>query len=83
MPDEGFDGLAVIDIEAWTPVWANNLHAPNFHSKRYSTYSIQLVHDAHPSWNAAAVLAQATKDFETAAVAFIVATLDLCSKPVT
>jgi hyaluronoglucosaminidase len=78
--DPLFSGLAVFDWEAWTPVWENNAHPTNYHGKRYSDLSVQLVKDAHPDWPAAKVNAEAKATFQQAAVNFIVRTLELCAR---
>jgi hypothetical protein len=79
LPDKHFAGHAVIDFEAWTPIWEENTHPDTWHGKRYQTYSLQLVREAHPGIanDTAKVAAMAKKEFEAAAVRFFVATLDL------
>eukprot|EP01052_Picozoa_sp_SAG31_P046334 SAG31_NODE_8818_length_1382_cov_1.386594_1_plen_369_part_00 len=78
--DPDYSGLAVFDWEAWTPVWENNAHPTNYHGKRYSDLSVKLVKEAHPDWPDDKVNATAIKTFETAAVDFIVKTLELCTR---
>ena len=63
-----FDGNCVIDFEEWNGVWEETY-------PRYQNKSLELVRQAHPSWDATQILAEARSTYETAAVEFLVATL--------
>jgi hypothetical protein len=58
----------VIDFEDWNGVWEET-------HPSYQNASIQIVREQYPSWSVEQVTAQAQTDFETAAVAFLVATV--------
>ncbi len=76
VPQEDFDGNIVLDWEAWTPNWDFcDSSDPNWMSEHYPLYSIGLVQKEHPTWNLTQVIAQARKEFETAALEFMVETL--------
>jgi hyaluronoglucosaminidase len=34
IPDPEWDGNAVFDFEAWTPIWEQNQNSDNWHGKR-------------------------------------------------
>jgi hyaluronoglucosaminidase len=77
LPDPDYDGNAVLDFEAWTPIWAgNDALDPGWHWIGYQLYSIELVKQAHPDWNDSQILATAASDFQTAGTEFFVATLE-------
>ena len=76
IPDPQYDGLAVFDFEAFTPIWSEDTGAGGWHSKAYRTYSVKLVRQAHPTWTAAQVEAQAILEFETAATQLFVSALE-------
>ena len=78
LPDPEWAGNAVFDFEDWTPVWAQNNNPSWWHGVRYQNLSIALVGAAHPTWNSSQILAAAQEEFEAAAVAFFVQTLQLC-----
>eukprot|EP00040_Diaphanoeca_grandis_P013058 m.66052 g.66052 ORF g.66052 m.66052 type:complete len:440 (+) comp23635_c0_seq3:116-1435(+) len=80
MPDPSFSGLGIYDFEAWVPIWEDNTASVNWHSSRYTRYSMELVKQQHQDWNATQIEALAKQEFETAAINFFVATLNLCSK---
>ena len=76
IPDVHYDGLAVFDFEAFTPIWSEDTGAGGWHSKAYRVYSMKLVQQAHPSWARAKVEAEATKQFEAAATQLFVSALE-------
>ncbi len=63
IPNKTFSGLAVLDMESWRPLWAQNYDA----MKVYQTKSIELVANMHPTWSKQQIDAEAQKEFETAA----------------
>ena len=67
IPDAQYDGLAVFDFEAFTPIWSEDTGAGGWHGKAYRVYSMKLVQQAHPSWTHGQVEVEATKQFEAAA----------------
>lgn len=73
IPDEDFQGLAVIDWENWRPLWDRNWDTKDIYRKA----SRKLVKDKHPDWGPAQIEAQSLKDFEVAAQAFMEETLRL------
>ena len=75
--DPNWDGNAVFDFEAWTPIWAQNIGSGSWHSNVYQKASIELVKAAHPTWNDVKVYAEAGKEFQAAALNFMVETLKL------
>ncbi len=76
IPDAQYDGLAVFDFEAFTPIWSEDTGAGGWHGKAYRVYSMKLVHMAHPSWTHAQVEAEATKQFEASATQLFVSALE-------
>ncbi|XP_058415288.1 hyaluronidase-1 isoform X3 [Diceros bicornis minor] len=73
MPASNFSGLAVIDWEAWRPRWAFNWDAKDIYRQR----SRALVQRQHPDWSAPLVEAAARDQFQGAAQAWMVRTLQL------
>ncbi|XP_078517392.1 hyaluronidase-1 isoform X2 [Lissotriton helveticus] len=71
-----FYGLAVVDWEAWRPLWVRNWDK----MKIYVDQSIQLVSKRHPDWPHVRVVEEAQKEFEAAARAFMKETLALGQK---
>ena len=80
IPDPQWDGNAVLDFEAWTTVWELNTGSGDWHSVRYQNYSIHLVQKEHPEWPKEQIVAEAKKEFESAATEFFVETLNTCKK---
>lgn len=73
IPDEDFQGLAVVDWESWRPVWDRN-----WDSKRvYQEASKALVRASHSEWSPAQVESAARAQFEEAARKFMEETLKL------
>ncbi|KAM9185656.1 hyaluronidase-1 [Dugong dugon] len=73
IPAPDFSGLAVIDWEAWRPRWAFNWDAKDIYRKR----SRALVQEQHPNWPFPQVEATAQGQFQKAAQAWMVGTLQL------
>ena len=78
--DPEWDGNAVFDFEAWTPVWIQNIGSGGWHSKAYQNLSYVLVEQQHPTWNVSQIYAEAKKQFETAALNWMVQTLRAVKK---
>lgn len=76
IPDPDFAGLAVIDFQAWKPLFRQNFNELHIYQDR----SIALVGQKHPDWNATQVKEQAQKDFNDAARSFLEETLKLAVK---
>ena len=74
IPDPLATGVLALDYEGWQPVWDELLGA------QYKRFSEDLVRTAHPSWAAAAVTAEAARQFESAAEAFYTATFTTLRK---
>ena len=72
VPDESYDGLAVIDFEAWRPLFEHN-----FDSKEvYQNASIDLVKKQNPTWsNESVIVATAKAQWDNAAQLFMESTL--------
>ena len=77
LPDVEWDGYAVIDFEAYTPVWDMNV---GFGGGAYANASLALARQRHPGWPADKQLADAKMRFESAAMTFFVETLRVCSR---
>ncbi|XP_076869972.1 hyaluronidase-1 [Brachyhypopomus gauderio] len=73
VPERTFQGLAVVDWESWRPLWERNWGVKHV----YWQGSRELVRAQHPHWTPKQVEAQAVKDFEGAARAFMEETLKL------
>ena len=65
VPDPNFTGLAVIDWEAWRPIFERNHY--NIGMRIYIQKSEELVRRAHPDWSEDKVKREAAEEFETAA----------------
>ncbi|WKX97270.1 hypothetical protein Q1695_013157 [Nippostrongylus brasiliensis] len=76
IPDENYDGLAVIDLEEWRPLWAMNFGAKAV----YRNMSIKLVHEKHPKLSLEKAKIHAEKEFNEAARKFLVETLITAKK---
>eukprot|EP01052_Picozoa_sp_SAG31_P021795 SAG31_NODE_1703_length_7495_cov_3.115062_1_plen_387_part_00 len=76
IPDKSWRGNAVLDFEAWTPIWERNgrYFGPGV-MNRYQNLSLQLVQKQHPSWPLAKQLDAAKSQFESAALNLLVQTL--------
>jgi hyaluronoglucosaminidase len=72
IPDEHFRGLALIDWEAWKPVWGRNWDS----RKIYQVQSIKLVQQQHPDWPQQTVLNEAIRQFQSAAQLWMEKTLE-------
>jgi len=76
IPDHNWSGLAVIDFEAWSPIWDSNTQSTNsWHGKIYQTASTTLVKNQHPDWSQSAIEAQAKIEFQSAGIKYFVQTL--------
>lgn len=71
-----FDGLGVIDFEAWRPVWGQNFGT----LKAYQTYSVQLERQRDPSASDSTLQTRAKRRFEEAAKAFFLQSLFLAQR---
>ena len=78
IPEPEWAGNAVLDFEAWNPIWRLNAEQNGGKHNRYQLYSIALVGAAHPEWSAEQKEAVARAEFEPAAMAFMVETLRIC-----
>lgn len=80
IPDPEWSGNGVLDFEAWTTVWElNSSPTGDWHSFRYTNYSIYLERLKHPDWNDSEIEAAAKKSFQEAATNFFVETLKTLS----
>ncbi|XP_025901825.1 hyaluronidase-1 [Nothoprocta perdicaria] len=73
LPSASYNGLAVIDWEAWRPLWARDWDAMNIYREK----SEDLVRKAHPLWPSSLVKEVAKLEFEKSARAFMEQTLKL------
>ncbi|XP_077385491.1 hyaluronidase-1 isoform X1 [Festucalex cinctus] len=76
IPDEDFQGLAVVDWENWRPVWERNWDTKQV----YWEASRALVRSRHPTWKPAQVDALARVEFEAAGRKFMEETLKVGQK---
>lgn len=76
LPEEDFQGMAVVDWESWRPVWERNWASKQV----YWEGSRALVKSKHPDWKPAQVEAAARKEFEQAGRKFMEETLKLGRK---
>ncbi|XP_048878580.1 hyaluronidase-5-like isoform X2 [Brienomyrus brachyistius] len=73
MPSETSTGLAVIDWEAWRPLWDGNLHSKTI----YRTLSIDYARQLDPSLSPSQAEPVAKEQFQTAARNFMEDTMSL------
>lgn len=71
-----FDGLGVIDFEAWRPVWAQNFGT----LRAYQQYSLQVEQRRTPTASAATLQTKATQRFEAAAKEYFLESLKLAQR---
>jgi len=62
-----------LDFESWDPLW-------NRTGAAYQNASIALVKTAHPDWSEEQLLAEATKEWETAAMKLLLETIAFVKK---
>lgn len=72
MPEVAFDGVVIVDFEAWRPLYSENYDGLS----AYSEYSRRLIRRAHPQWSATAVEHAAERAFDQGARAFFTATIE-------
>lgn len=77
IPDPDWSGNAVLDFEAWTPVWEENTSPDSWHSRVYQNESIRLVKARHPEWTHDQIEVLAKQEFESAATEWFVRSLEL------
>lgn len=80
IPDPLWNGNAVLDFEAWTTVWELNNQTEWWHGYRYQNYSMYLETLKHPEWNESQIYEAAKSEFESAATAYFVETLNILTK---
>ncbi|CAA88874.1 Chondroitin hydrolase [Caenorhabditis elegans] len=73
IPDENFNGIAVIDIEEFRPMWELSWGPFSV----YKTESIRLTRQQHPYWSTKQIEWQAERDYEKACQKFFIETLRL------
>nr|XP_054753207.1 hyaluronidase-like [Lytechinus pictus] len=73
IPDPKFDGVAVIDWEAWRPQWKENFDLLRIYQEK----SIAHVKELHPEWDTAMVESVARLEWEQGAKLFMESTLEL------
>jgi len=67
LPDPDWAGNAVLDFEAWDPIWEENTaSACGYHGSCYQEMSVKIVKAEHPSWTAHQVTAEAERQFNAA-----------------
>jgi len=76
MPNKDFNGLAVIDWESWRPLWAWNSWDNGL---LYQNASIEKVQKEHPDWPLKNITEKAKSEFESAAKAYWLGTIELVS----
>lgn len=76
IPQDDFEGLAVIDWEAWRPVWERNWDSKQVYWKA----SKELVWAQHQDWDPERVNATAKQEFELHARNFMEKTLELARR---
>jgi hyaluronoglucosaminidase len=74
IPDPNFAGYAVIDKEDWEPLFCSNWVSGG--SRYYNIFSESLVAAEHPHWNSSQVRAEATRQWDAAARAFYLRSLE-------
>lgn len=82
LPDVDWELHAVIDFEAWTPVWENNDGGScNWHGKIYQELSLNHTRARFPHiTNESVIAALAQEEFENAAIEFFVTTMTVLKK---
>ncbi|KAL3993789.1 Hyaluronidase family protein [Acanthocheilonema viteae] len=71
IPNEGFNGLAVIDYEKWRPLWEHN-----WYTKRiYRRESIAYVMERYPNKNKTDAKLTAMNEFNQASLEFLIKTI--------
>eukprot|EP01052_Picozoa_sp_SAG31_P028821 SAG31_NODE_2814_length_5047_cov_3.149555_5_plen_493_part_00 len=79
IPDPHWSGNAMLDFEAWDPVYTQNSASTcGYHGACYQDLSIKLVKEAHPDWPRKKVEQEAESQFNKAALEFFVQTLLTC-----
>lgn len=79
IPDPDWSGNAVLDFEAWDPIWVENTaSACGYHGACYQEMSIKIVKAEHPGLNATQVAAEAERQFNDAALDWMIQTLRTC-----
>jgi len=74
VPDRNFNGLGVIDFEAWRPIFRQNWASLS----PYRDVSKKIERERQPLWwTSAQIEAEAKRRFETAAIDFMLLTLEL------
>lgn len=73
IPDRDWQGDAILDFEAWDPVW-------NLLNARMKEESRRHVRTRFPGYNPAQVEAKAKQEFEAAAIDFMVRTIQFCKQ---
>lgn len=76
IPDEDFEGLAVVDWESWRPVWERNWDSKEVYWKA----SRELARAEHPHLSPERIDAAAKQEFESAARNFMEETLKLAQR---
>jgi len=72
IPDENYNGLAVLDFESWRPLFEHNFDSMSVYQKA----SINLVKQLYPNWtNNSLILATAKVQWDSAAQLFMESTL--------
>lgn len=71
--DQNFSGVAVVDWEDWRPQWDRNWNNMTL----YHLWSLQLVSQRHPDWSYGRLRRHAKRQFEAAAKAFMLSTLQM------
>ena len=70
--EKSFRGAAVVDFEAWSPLWAQGSQDDVYHNA-----SRAAVRSAHPGWSPDKIDAEAQSQFEAGARRFFEATLEV------
>ncbi|XP_041461684.1 hyaluronidase-1-like [Lytechinus variegatus] len=73
IPDPKYNGVAVIDWEAWRPQWKENFDMMRIYQEK----SIAHVKELHPEWDTAMVESVAMLEWEEGAKLFMESTLEL------
>lgn len=76
IPDSNFAGLAVIDFQAWRPLFRQNFDELGI----YQTQSVEEVRKKHPDWKDGQLQKEAAAEFNSGARAFLEGTLLLARK---